>query len=594
MMKMTSKLTQQYGVAVADTILAGFNRHYTMFRSVSSQAKGLFEVGDWHGIQRLVSDRIRMYDDRVSEAVQVLRREFAANVLTEEVWEHAKIVYISLLVNHKQPELAETFFNSVSTKILDKEYYNNRFIFVKPALSTEYIESETGTFRTFYPEKDGLRGCLKNVLDHFHWRIPFAHKIRDIANILRAAKKHFADKWPLSEMNMHVQVLHSAFYRNKAAYIFGQIINGHDKNPFALSIVHNRQGKLVVDAALFEARQIGVLFSFARAYFLVEMDVPSAYVRFLQQMLPMRDKSDLYTMLGLQKQSKNIFWREFLQHLRYSEDQFILAPGVKGLVMSVFTLPSFPFVFKIIKDTFGHNKDFDKEYVRQKYLLVKRHDRVGRMADTLEYSNVVLPKDRCSEEMLEELRTLSPSNLEEKDDVIVIKHCYIERRLKPLNIYMQKATLKEKAEAVIDYGNALKELATANIFPGDMLYKNFGVTRFGRVIFYDYDEIEYMTDCNFRKIPEAPNPEYEMSDEIWYPVEKGDVFPEEFGTFLLGEPDVRKVFLEHHRELLTPEFWQEKKERILNGIVDDFFPYPQSVRFKPSARQVGLPENADA
>lgn len=589
-----SKLTLQQATAIADSILAGFNRHYTMFRSVSAKAKELFEKGDWHGIQNLVADRIRMYSDRVEETVEVLRKEYAANVLNERVWQAAKTVYISLLINHKQPELAETFFNSVSTKILDKEYYHNQFIFVKPAISTEYIESEIGTFNSFYPNQDGLRGCLKKVLDHFKWKTPFAHKSKDIANILRAVKNYHLNKWPFNEMNLHVQVLHSAFYRNKCAYIIGQIINGHDRYPFALAVVHNRQGKLVVDAALLEARQIGVLFSFARAYFLVEMDVPSGYVQFLQSILPMRTKADLYTMLGLQKQSKNIFWREFLQHLRYSEDKFILAPGVKGLVMSVFTLPSFPFVFKIIKDKFGSNKDFDKEYVKRKYLLVKRHDRVGRMADTLEYSNVVIPMNRCSEEMLEELRTLSPSNIEEKDDLLVIKHCYIERRLKPLNLYMQSATQEEKAAAVIDYGYALKELACANIFPGDMLYKNFGVTRFGRVIFYDYDEIEYMTDCNFREIPEAPNPEYEMSDEVWYPVAKGDVFPEEFGTFLLGEPDVRQVFLEYHRDLLTYKFWQDKKDKIMAGQIEDFFPYPQSVRFKPSKRQMGIIDDLDA
>lgn len=582
-----NKLTLQYATALADTILAGFNKHYTMFRACSTQAKTLFEEQNWQGIQQLVADRIRMYDDRVLEAVEVLRREFAANVLNEEIWQYAKTAYIALLVNHKQPELAETFFNSVSTKILDKEYYSNQFIFVKPATSTEYIESEIGTFNSFYPNKDGLRSCLVSALNHFHWKVPFAHLSRDISNILRAAKRHFGDKWPPNELNLHIQVLHSAFYRNKCAYVFGQIINGHDRHPFALAVVFNRKGRLVIDAALFEAHQIAVLFSFARAYFLVEMDVPSGYVQYLQAMLPMRSKADLYTMLGLQKQSKNIFWREFLQHLRYSEDQFICAPGVKGLVMSVFTLPSFPFVFKVIKDTFGPNKDFDQRYVQQKYQLVKRHDRVGRMADTLEYSNVAIPVHRCHEEMLEELRTLAPSQIEEKDGMLIIKHCYVERRLKPLNLYMQTASIEEKQAAVIDYGYALKELATANIFPGDMLYKNFGVTRFGRVIFYDYDEIEYMTDCNFRKIPEAPNPEYEMSDEVWYPVAKGDVFPEEFGTFLLGEPDVRKIFLEHHKELLTQEFWQNKKERILQGLLDDFYPYPQSVRFKPSKRQEG-------
>ncbi len=575
-----NRLSIQKAKAVAETILSGFNKHYTMFRATSAQAKGLFESGDWHGIQRLVADRIQMYDDRVKEAVEALRAEYAANALNEQIWQNAKTEYIASLVNHKQPELAETFFNSVSTKILDKDYYKNQFIFVKPAISTEYIDSDPHTFQSFYPNSQGLIGCLQNVLNHFNWKTPFAHKNKDICNILRAAKKYFADQWPLSELNLHIQILHSAFYRNKSAYIFGQIINGAARYPFALAITHNNEGQLIIDAALFEAQQIAVMFSFARAYFLVDMDVPSGYVHFLRSMLPMRSTSDFYTMLGLQKQSKNIFFREFQQHLQYSHDNFILAPGVKGLVMSVFTLPSFPYVFKVIKDTFGPNKDFDQEYVRQKYLLVKRHDRVGRMADTLEFSSMALPKNRMSADLLEELRTLAPSQIEEQKDVVVIKHCYVEMRLKPLNLFMQSASPEDKASAVIDYGYCLKELASANIFPGDMLYKNFGMTRFNRVIFYDYDEIEYMTDCNFRAIPEAPNPEYEMSDQVWYPVHPGDVFPEEFGPFLLGEPDVRKVFLEHHRELLSPKFWQEKKDRIASGIIEDFYPYPQSCRFQ--------------
>ncbi len=590
---MNADTIQNQGRAVAQTMLEGFNKHYRLYREVTARAKGLFEQRDWRGIQDAVAERIQMYDQRVQEAVEILRNEYAANRLSDEVWAAAKTEYIALLVNHKQPELAETFFNSVSTRLLSKEYYNNQFIFVKPATSTEYIDSDPPTFCSFYPNKQGLRDCMRDILRHFDWQVPFAHAGKDISNILRAAKLHFDAEWPPEELNLHVQVLNSPFYRNKGAYIFGRIINGSAHHPFALAIAHNAEGKLIVDAALFDAKQIAVLFSFARAYFLVDMPVPSGYVQFLNAILPMRTPGDLYTMVGLHKQGKNIWWREFVQHLEYSHDQFILAPGVKGLVMTVFTLPSFPYVFKVIKDKFGPNKDFDQEYVRQKYLLVKKHDRVGRMTDTLEFTNVPLPKARCSEEFLEEMRQLAPSQFEEHAEHVVIKHVYVEYRLKPLNLFMQKAKPAEKAAAVIDYGYALKELASANIFPGDMLYKNFGMTRFGRVIFYDYDEIEYMTDCNFRAIPPAPNPEYEMSGEVWYPVHKGDVFPEEFGPFLLGEPDVRQVFLQHHKDLLTPEFWQGKKERLQQGLVDDFYPYPQSLRFTPGKVAKGLVENTD-
>lgn len=579
--------------AVAETMLAGFNRHYTLYREASARAKGLFEAADWKGIQELVALRIQMYDNRVAEAVETLRVQYNAGNLPDEVWAAAKKEYIALLIDHKQPELAETFFNSVSTKLLAKEYFNNQFIFVKPATSTEFIDSDERIFQSFYPDTQGLRGCLRKILSHFDWNVPFANMKGDISGILHAAKNYLKEEWPPKELNLHIQVLNAAFYRNKSAYIFGMMINGSSKHPFALAVVHNGKGKLQIDAALFDPRQISVLFSFARAYFLVDMPVPSGYVRFLREMLPMRSDGDFYTLIGLHKQGKNIFWREFTRHLSNSQDKFILAPGIKGLVMSVFTLPSFPYVFKVIKDTFGPNKDFDREYVRQKYLLVKKHDRVGRMADTLEFSDVALPKDRCDEAFLAEMRTLAPSQIEETDDLAVIKHVYIEYRLKPLNLFMQKASPEEKAAAVIDYGFALKELASANIFPGDMLYKNFGMTRFGRVIFYDYDEIEYMTDCNFRKIPPAPNPEYEMSGEVWYPVNKGDVFPEEFGPFLLGEPDVRQVFLQHHKDLLTPEFWQGKKERLMKGELDDFYPYPQSLRFRPEKTEAGLVDRTD-
>ena len=564
---------------IAETILRGFNKHYRIFRSFSARAKEAFEHSDWSKIQRLVADRIQVYDQRVVETIDELREDYAEIILHEDTWRFTKTAYIALLVDHYQPELAETFFNSVSTKLLDKAYYRNQFIFVKPAAATEYIDSDRGTFKSFYPQDNDLRPCFSKVLDFFEWNTPFADKERDIDNIHQVLLEHLGDGYILNELNLHIQVLQSPFYRNKCSYIMGQVINGHARHPFAIAIMHDAEGKLHVDAALFNPQHISVLFSFARAYFLVSMDVPSGYVNFLLQLMPMRNKADMYAMLGLHKQSKNIFWRDFLQHLHYSEDQFILAPGIKGLVMTVFTLPSFPFVFKVIKDKFGPNKNFDQDYVRGKYLLVKKHDRVGRMADTLEYSNVAIPRHRCSEEMIEELRQLAPSQLEETDDYIVIRHCYVERRLKPLNLYLLDATDTEKERVIIDYGNALKELASANIFPGDMLFKNFGLTRFGRVIFYDYDEIEYMTDCQFREIPPAPYPELEMSGEVWYPVNKNDVFPEEFGTFLLGDQIVRKTFMTHHQDLLTAEFWRGKKERIQAGQMDDFYPYPENVRF---------------
>ncbi|SCK07731.1 bifunctional isocitrate dehydrogenase kinase/phosphatase [Vogesella sp. LIG4] len=564
---------------IAQALVDGFDRHYRLFRAVSQQAKQLFEEADWQGVQKLVRDRIQFYDERVHETVQRLQTEFHADLLDDEIWQQAKLYFIGLLTNHKQPELAETFFNSVFTRILHRDYFNNDFIFIRPAISTEYIESDPPSYRSYYPAQGGLRRALRRIVGDFGWRLPFANLSRDLARVIRAVDEHFAKRWPQAEANFQIQLLSSAFYRNKTAYIFGKVVNGGQLYPFALPVLHDADGRLYLDTILLEPWRIGVLFSFSRAYFMADMEVPSGYVQFLRSMLPTKTKAELYTMLGLQKQGKNTFYRDFMQHLQHSGDQFMVAPGIRGLVMLVFTLPSYPYVFKLIKDVFGGPKEVDRATVKAKYQLVKRHDRVGRMADTLEFSNVAFPKARFTDELLDELRRLATSSIEEGEDSIVIRHLYIERRMKPLNLYLMSCDEAEKERVVREYGDAIKDLAAANIFPGDMLFKNFGVTRYGRVIFYDYDEIEYMTDCHFRRIPPAPNPEMEMSGEVWYPVARGDVFPEEFGTFLLGDPLVRRVFLKYHRELLDAAFWQHKQQRIRAGFIEDFYPYPVEMRF---------------
>ncbi|MBI3229077.1 MAG: bifunctional isocitrate dehydrogenase kinase/phosphatase, partial [Burkholderiales bacterium] len=531
-------LRSQIAFDIARTILDGFDKHYRLFRQTSKDAKQYFETGRWQEAQKAARERIGFYAKRVQECVQVLEDEYDSSELTDEVWKELKLHYIGMLTDHKQPELAETFFNSVCCKILHRTYFHNDFIFVRPAISTEYIENEdpTPTFRVYYPSKDGLRATLKRIVTNYQLDREFEDLERDVGYVAARMVELFGGN--RVEPNNQIQVLTSLFYRNKGAYIVGKGVNGNSEYPFVVPILHNKEGKLYLDTVLFEREHITVLFSFTRAYFMVEMEVPSAYVQFLRSLMPNKPRSEIYTILGLQKQGKTLFYRDYLHHLRHSSDNFEIAPGIKGLVMVVFALPSFPYVFKVIKDVIPPPKETTREQIKEKYQLVKNHDRVGRMADTLEYSDVAFPRARFSESLLAEMKQFAPSLVEEEHDTIVIRHLYIERRMIPLNIWLGDAANagnEEQVEhGVREYGNAIRELVAANIFPGDMLYKNFGVTRHNRVVFYDYDEIEYITDCNFRIIPPARNEEDEMSSEPWYAVHKNDVFPETFGTFLLG------------------------------------------------------------
>jgi isocitrate dehydrogenase kinase/phosphatase len=583
------KLTETRAFDVAEAMLDGFNKHYRLFRETSAAAKSRFERRDWHGQQRAQAQRIEFYDQRVDEAVARLREEFAVDRLSMDGWQQVKLHYIGLLIDHHQPELAETFFNSVTTKLLDRSYFNNDFIFVRPAVSTEYIENNelaaTPTYRAYYPTRDTLHETLLRIVHNFQLECEFENLDRDLSAVLDALQDSVGlrvSEWRL-RANFQIQVLSSLFYRNKGAYLVGKVINGFTEIPMCLPLVYNEAGKVVIDTGLFVEDDLLLVFSFARAYFMVDMEVPSAYVQFLRGLMPRKPRGEIYSALGLQKQGKNIFYRDFLYHLRHSSDRFRIAPGIKGMVMLVFDLPSFPYVFKVIKDFYPPQKETTREQIKGKYLLVKQHDRVGRMADTLEYSNVAFPRHRFEDELVAELKHFCGSLIEEDGDRLVIRHLYIERRMIPLNIYLQDASVGGDGaaieHAVIEYGNAIKDLVAANIFPGDMLWKNFGVTRHGKVVFYDYDEIEYITDCNFRRVPPPRHEEDEMSGDIWYSVGPKDVFPETFGPFLLGNPGVREVFMKHHADLLDAAFWQGHKERIQAGLVHDVFPYDPAKRF---------------
>jgi isocitrate dehydrogenase kinase/phosphatase len=564
---------------IASVLIEGFDKHYRLFRSASARAKERFEAGDWTELQHALQERIRFYDERVRECVDRLQGEFDVTALSDATWRNAKLFYIGLLVEHSQPELAETFFNSVIKRIVQRSYYDTDLIFVRAAISTEYIEPLPPIYRSYYPNVDGERACFAQLFRDFGWRRPFADLDRDLDDLLSALQRRPGGPWTHLEPNYQIQVLTSALYRNKAAYVFGKLVNGSDELPFVVPVLHEASGQLELDTMLLDSQQIDVVCSLSRAYFMVDMEVPSGYVEFLHSMTPGRARSELYTMLGLGKQGKTLFFRELLHHLHHSRDEFIEAPGIRGQVMFVFTLPSYPYVFKVIRDAFGSGKDTTRAAVRAKFTMVKDIDRVGRLADTLEFVDLALPRDRFSAGVLERLHELAPSMVSDGDP-LVIHHCYVEQRMVPLNIYLDRAAPDQLEAAVADYGNAIRDLASANIFAGDMLWRNFGVTGSGRVVFYDYDEIEYLCDVNFRRFPTPPDDEAELAGEPWYGVLHNDVFPEEIATFLLGDPHLRAPFLHHHAELLQPEYWQATQQRIKSGEIVNFFPYPEALRFR--------------
>lgn len=540
-------------------------------------ARDCFERADWEVMRQAGQERIGSYDARVRETVAQIREQ-VPDAANEALWPAVKLATTIRLLEHQQPELAETFYNSIVCRVLGRTYYNNRYLFWRQAVSTELIDALNPAWRVYYPAHLGLRQTLKAIVGDLQLLSPWQDLERDLREVRRALSALLP---PPSEYapSLQVHVMSSLFFRGHVAYLIGRLRNGPDERAFAVPILKNPDGTLTLDAFLTGRDELVQLFTLSRAYFMVDMEVPSAFVAFLKGIFPTRTSAELYTALGLQKQGKTLFYRELDFHLKHSSDRFIVAPGVKGMVMCVFTLPSFPWVFKLIRDVFAPPKDSDREQVKRQYTRVKLHDRVGRMADTWEYSNVALPLTRFTPEALAELEEKVPSLLDRDGGQLVLQHVYIECRMTPLDVYLATADAARRHAALDDYGRALKELASANLFPGDLLLKNFGVNRLGRVVFYDYDEIASVTECTFRRLPTPRDDDDEVSGEPWFTVGPRDVFPQELPTFLFSDPNMRDEFLSMHPEIADPAWWLKTQEACASGVEPDALPYPQSRRF---------------
>ncbi len=565
---------------VTSKIVEGFDRHFRIFNQFTAHAAKFFEQADWQGIQEASRKRIQGYDVRVGETTDALNKIFGDrhDLHDEALWKKIRVAYAKRLKTHLQPKLAESYYNSVFCRIHHRRYYNNDNIFVRSSLSFHDIQVTTPVIKSYECHVKAISTTLKNIVLDFNFGLPFEDLDRDVRFVLKRYLK--TSRYEVSKQTQfRFDVIKRPFFRSQAAYIMGRIVTDYGDQPFSIPIMNTEAGALYLDTLLLDNEELNVLFGSARAYFMVESESPSALVSFLQRVLLRKSRTEIYTHIGFQKHGKTQFYREFLEHLENSTDNLVQAPGIEGMVMAVFTLQSFPYVFKLIKDEFPPEKETTEKEIREKYTLVKLHDRVGRMADTLEYSDVALPRSRFSDELYDYLVRVAPSKISMEADKVVIKHVYIERRMTPLNIYLQNASPTQLRDAIIDYGNAIKHMIAVNIFPGDMLLKNFGVSRSGRVVFYDYDEIEYLTDMNFRKIPEARTEEDEMSDRPWYHVGQQDVFPEQFLNFVLIKPEYRKPFLDAHSDLLEAAFWNEKKSLIKKGIYQNVFPYPEKMRF---------------
>jgi isocitrate dehydrogenase kinase/phosphatase len=566
----------------AKAIRHAFDLYQSQFDSITQRAKTRFQRRDWPGNQADAGERLDLYKKVVDETVVEINRLLGGRVNDPELWMRAKVVYAELVAKLDLWELAETFFNSITRRVFATVGVNPQIEFIDTCSRSQPVQISQPVYRS-YTSPQTTPALIESILRDYDFGVAYEDLRRDVQLVSATIKDHL-NKVLSSSTIQKTEMLKSVLFRGKGAYLVGRFFTPSHNFPLVLALLNTPAGVLV-DALLLDENEVSILFSFTRSYFHVDVRRPAELVSFLKSIMPRKRVAELYISIGYNKHGKSELYCDLLQHLGSSKEKFEIAEGERGMVMEVFTMPDYDVVFKVIKDRFPPSKKTTREEVMAKYYLVFKHDRAGRLVDAQEFEHLEFDRSRFSEVLLEQLQRVARGNVEVTDDHLVIKHAYVERRVTPLNIYLSEVDEVTARAAVIDYGQAIKDLAATNIFPGDMLLKNFGVTRHGRVVFYDYDELSFLSGCTFRVMPPSTNYEEELSAEPWFSVGENDIFPEEFRYFLGLKGELKDLFLQKHSDLFEVDFWHQIQAQIKARTIVDIFPYEQSKRLRVTRHQ---------
>jgi isocitrate dehydrogenase kinase/phosphatase len=561
----------------AAVIGRGFDQYRDRFRELTRRAGGRFERRDWKGTLVDAIERLDLYGAVVHGVEREVRSRLGLRVRETSVWAQVKGAYSELIAGRPDWEVAETFLNSVTRRIFATAGVEPDIEFIDSEFDPPLPEPDASLCRQ-YAAAD-IASLLGTILGDAWFEAPWEDLDRDVRLATDCLRSQLAVLGASEDGLQGAEIMAAPFFRRKGAYLVGRLVAEAGYRPLVLALLHGERG-LVVDAVLTDVDHVSVLFSFTRSHFHVDLDPPHEVVRYLKRLLPRKPVAELYIALGYHKHGKTELYRDLLRHLRESDSRFEIAPGIPGMVMVVFTMTGYDVVFKLIRDRIPAIKPVTPLSVRNNYQLVFRHDRAGRLVEAQEFEHLKFERSRFDDDLIAEFLDDADQTVSVGADEVVVHHAYVERRVVPLDVYLGTADAESARAAVMDFGQAVKDLAASGIFPGELLPKNFGVTRHGRVVCYDYDELGLLTDFTFREMPVSQNDEDDLDSEAWFGVGPRDLFPEEFPRFMGLQREHLDILSEVHRDLYGVDFWHQMQLQIRAGEIIDIFPYPPATRLQ--------------
>ena len=580
--------------------LDGFESFNAVFRTISRRAQQRFETKDWAGGLRDAAERLDSYEKSLDLVAARLDLTLGPLAREHSVWIAAKPRFARLVARRYDIDRAETFFNSVTRKMLRTIGINREveFFYLHPK-ATASQRAET-VYRTYTKAAD-TASLVKKILEEFPFGVGYENVERDAEFIAREIDLHV---WPVAgpDRPYSIDIVNVIFYRNKEAYIVGRIVADARTIPLIIPLASGDAG-VYAETVLLHESEASIAFSFAYSYFFVDVERYDELLTFLRSSIPHAELAELYTSLGYNRHAKTEFYRDLHRFVHVSKEEFVIAPGLEGAVMIVFTLPNFDFVFKVIKDRpcflrsrHDTQKVITQEQVRSQYNFVSHRDRAGRMVDTQEFENLRFKKRRFSDALVAEFRQAAKRDVYMTDDYVIIRHVYVQKKVLPLPIYFRNEKNPEAIRHIlVDFGYFLKDLAASGVFPCDLFNTwNYGVTQWGRVVLYDYDDVLPIERITFREKPLPRNESEETGpEEEWICATEQEFFMDEIERYSGIPGPLKGVFKAIHGDLYTLTFWNSLTEKLRNGEVFDVTPYDRSKRFRNTDRPADRDHEAE-
>jgi isocitrate dehydrogenase kinase/phosphatase len=564
----------------AELIADSHRGYFSAFNSLTAEAQEIFEKRDWTQSTLNAERRVRLYRAAVDAAWQKMQRLLPERLLDRRFWMAARLAFLERIFNDYEADLALTFFYSMMRLAFDQE--DTPVEYDDDGLAQHsHIWNPQPVWELYEATPKQMSRSVIRLLRNCGFRAHFENPQRD-AGLVTA---RLLDDWGRlisGGTPRHLRMLRAVFYRDREAYLVGELTSRGRKLPVVLAL-RNEEAGIRVDAVLTGKEDMrNILFISTRSTFHVHTDNYREVLSFLDTLSPERGHPAMCAVLGFTHPARVALNQRLQLHLRETGERFTATPGRVGMAMVVFAPPSFPYVFKVIRDYSSKTGWTGRTRIIDLYRWVHETNRGRLMLDAWLYRNLDFSRGHFDEGVVQELLRSAPHSVRIEGDRIIFKHVYAQRRVRPLNTFFDETRDRAQRENVIDaFGSFIKDLAGMGLFVGDCygLPFNTGLTHGLNVALFDFDDLGPLFRYRFRETPQLPTEQDEFlwnteTDGAWFPVGEFDVLVDEWERFLGVPPDLRDYFRRKHGDLFTIGYWVDVQRRLAAGELHYVLPYP--------------------